>query len=94
MEQLTLRPGGVDDLPLLHRSNAPAMTSHLNGPETEAQLDERHARYLRLNATGEAHVCRRAGFALVGSSTEAFRGAPLMVNEWAYDLRAHPRGNA
>lgn len=56
MDELTLRPWGSGDLPLLHRANAPAMTSHLNGSETDAQVEERHARYLRLNASGEAHM--------------------------------------
>lgn len=139
------------------------MTAHLNGPETEEQIDDRHARYLRYAETGEARmfsilrgenavgsigywkvrwsdqdawetgwfvlpeaqgqgiaaraltlliddvrghadgrnelvalpgvdnpasnsVCRRAGFRLVGSTTETFRGTPLAVNEWALDL--------
>jgi len=31
-------------------------------------------------------VCRRNGFALVGTLTETFRGAELTVNEWALDL--------
>ncbi|MFF7293003.1 GNAT family N-acetyltransferase [Microbacterium sp. NPDC008134] len=163
MEDLTLRPWESGDLPLLHRANEPAMTSHLNGSESDVQVEERHARYLRLNASGEANmsvileggipvgsigywpvhwhdadvwetgwfvlpeaqgrgiaaravaliveqvraapgdrrmlvafpgvenpasnaVCRRAGFAHVGSVVEEFRGAPLAINEWAHDL--------
>ncbi|MFK0403495.1 GNAT family N-acetyltransferase [Microbacterium sp. NPDC090225] len=173
MDELTLRPWGAGDLPLLQRANAPAMTAHLNGSESDAQVEERHARYLPLNASGEAHmsvildrgspvgsigfwpvrwrdtdaweagwfvlpeaqgrgiaaraveliiaqaqastdpgerrmlvafpgvdnaasnaVCRRAGFAHVGSVVEEFRGAALAVNEWALDLRETHPGNA
>lgn len=163
MDTLSLRPWGPGDLPLLHRANAPAMTAHLNGSETEEQLVARHERYLRLNASGEARmfvvlaaehpvgsigywrvrwrghdaleagwfvlpeaqghrvaaralalllddarghagerrmlvafpgvdnpasnaVCRRAGFELVGTTTETFREAELTVNEWVFDL--------
>ncbi|MDQ2697533.1 MAG: GNAT family N-acetyltransferase, partial [Actinomycetota bacterium] len=55
---VTLAPWGSGDLPLLERANTPAMTAHLGGPETPAQLEERHARYLRLTATGEAVMFR------------------------------------
>src|SRR5690606_18085870 len=42
MEHLTLHPWSVDDLPLLQRANTPAMTTHLNGPETDEQVQQRH----------------------------------------------------
>ncbi|MBT2485621.1 MULTISPECIES: GNAT family N-acetyltransferase [unclassified Microbacterium] len=164
MESLALRLWQDDDLSLLHRANTPEMTAHLNGPETEEQIAERHARYLRLVSAGDAKmfaivadgrsvgsigswkvrwrdrdaletgwfvlpeaqgrgvaaqalgllideellhadgpdtmvafpevdngasnaVCRRAGFRLEGSFTEAFRGRPLVMNEWVRDLR-------
>lgn len=164
MDPLRLRLWSENDLDLLHAANAPAMTAHLNGPETDDEIVERHARYLRLVASGEARmfvieddagealgsighwhvvwrekpvletgwfvlpeaqgrgvasaalallvedarahrgekryltafpgienpasngVCRRNGFALVGTITESFRGAALTVNEWALDL--------
>lgn len=56
MEPLTLRPWSVDDLPLLQRGNTPAMTTHLNGPETDEQVQQRHERYLRLWESGEARI--------------------------------------
>lgn len=56
MESVTLRPWSADDLPLLQRGNTPAMTAFLNGPETDDQVRERHARYLRLCASGEARI--------------------------------------
>ncbi|MEE4543787.1 GNAT family N-acetyltransferase [Streptomyces sp. V4-01] len=61
-----LRTWSPDDLRLLRRTNAPEMTEHLGGPETEEKLAERHERYQRidgdagrmfaivLEATGEA----------------------------------------
>lgn len=163
MDNITLRLWQDDDLFLLHGANTPEMTAHQNGPETDDQIYDRHARYLRYIETGEARmfailidavavgsigywkvrwndqdaweagwfvlpeaqghgiaaraltlmradllhhdksrhtlvafpavdnppsnaVCRRAGFALIGSTTVTFRGAPLAVNEWASDL--------
>lgn len=56
METLALRPWNDDDLPLLHRANTPEMTSHLNGPETDEQVADRHARYLRYAQTDEARM--------------------------------------
>lgn len=56
MATLELRPWHVDDLPLLVRANTPEMTSHLNGPETDEQVADRHARYLRYAETGEARM--------------------------------------
>lgn len=45
---LTLRLWAHDDLPLLHAANTPAMTAHLNGPESDDEILARHERYLRL----------------------------------------------
>lgn len=56
MDSLALRPWHDDDLLLLHRANTPEMTSHLNGPETEEQVVDRHARYLRYAQSGEARM--------------------------------------
>jgi RimJ/RimL family protein N-acetyltransferase len=35
---------------------------------------------------GSNALCRRGGFALVGSITETFRGAELTMNDWVLDL--------
>jgi RimJ/RimL family protein N-acetyltransferase len=56
--QVTLRPWAAEDLPLLERSNTPEMTSYLGGPESPKEVRERHERYLRLNAAGDAHMFR------------------------------------
>lgn len=167
METLALRLWQNDDLPLLHRANSPEMTAHLNGPETVAQVEDRHTRYLGYLESGEARmfvillggvavgsigywkvrwreqdawetgwfvlpeaqghgvaaralalliddarrrtdeggrhvlvafpgvenpgsnaVCRRAGFAHVGTLSGVFREQTLEMNEWALDLGA------
>ncbi|MDH5134520.1 MULTISPECIES: GNAT family N-acetyltransferase [unclassified Microbacterium] len=54
MDTLSLRPWSADDLPLLRAANTPEMTVHLNGPESTAEVQARHERYLRLVADGEA----------------------------------------
>ncbi|CAH0125716.1 hypothetical protein SRABI76_00144 [Microbacterium oxydans] len=56
MSSFALRLWHDDDLPLLYRANTPEMTAHLNGPETEELLLDRHERYLRLVATREARM--------------------------------------
>lgn len=56
--RITLTRWGPDDLPVLERANTPEMTRHLGGPETDEQVRERHARYLRLNETKEASMFR------------------------------------
>ncbi len=45
MDDLTLTPYSDEDLPLLRRINAPEMMTHLGGPEDEATLLKRHAKY-------------------------------------------------
>lgn len=164
MDTLTIRPWTAGDLELLRAANTPEMTAHLNGVESEQQLFDRNARYLRLWEAGEARmfviedehrrslgsigfwnvewrgepaletgwfvlleaqgrgvaslglglliddarqhragrrfltafpsvenagsngVCRRAGFEMVGTVTDEFRGAALTMNEWVFDL--------
>ncbi|MDX3077921.1 GNAT family N-acetyltransferase [Streptomyces sp. MI02-7b] len=44
--EVRIEPWGQEDLALLRRTNAPAMMTHLGGPETEEQLLARHWRYL------------------------------------------------
>jgi RimJ/RimL family protein N-acetyltransferase len=56
MSSFVLRLWRDDDLPLLHRANTPEMTAHLNGPESEESLLDRHERYLRLIETGAARM--------------------------------------
>src|SRR5690242_6849802 len=55
---IRLEPWTEADLDLLHRFNAPEMTAHLGGPETDAQVRARHARYLEAARTGDFQVFR------------------------------------
>ncbi|WP_348786483.1 GNAT family N-acetyltransferase [Leifsonia sp. NPDC080035] len=55
---LRLERWSEDDLPLLEAANTPEMTRHLVGPETPAQVADRHARYLRGWETGESRMFR------------------------------------
>lgn len=50
--QVRLVPWSDDDLPLLVRQNAPEMTDHLGGPETEEQVLLRHQRYVGIARSG------------------------------------------
>ncbi|MEW1750384.1 GNAT family N-acetyltransferase [Streptomyces angustmyceticus] len=51
--RVRIEPWTPADLALLRRTNAPEMTHHLGGPETEEQLLARHARYLDLCGAGQ-----------------------------------------
>jgi RimJ/RimL family protein N-acetyltransferase len=53
-----LQPYAECDLPLLERANAPEMTAHLGGPESEEQIKRRHQRYLASPVTGKAQMFR------------------------------------
>lgn len=52
----TLQRWSEQDLPLLRIGNLPSMTKHLGGPESDADLEERHHRYLRLWDEGGARM--------------------------------------
>ncbi|WP_412537811.1 GNAT family N-acetyltransferase [Longispora sp. K20-0274] len=51
-----IEPWSAGDLDLLRRINAPEMTEHLGGPETDEQVIARHARYVA--AAGTARMFR------------------------------------
>ena len=48
---IRLRRWEEGDWPLLVRLNAPEMTDHLGGPESDEALRERHKRYLAAAAS-------------------------------------------
>lgn len=58
MGEIQLRRWSESDSGLLRRGNTPEMTTHIGGPESEAQIMDRHERYLRVWAenTGRAFV--------------------------------------
>jgi RimJ/RimL family protein N-acetyltransferase len=44
--RVVIEPWSEDDLALLRQLNAPEMTEHLGGPETDEQVVKRHRRYV------------------------------------------------
>lgn len=89
---------GPDDLAVLERSNTPAMTQHLGGPETAEQLRDRQARYLRLNASGEAQMYRidLDGVAVggIGFWRVDHDGEAAYETGWSVETAAQGRGIA
>ncbi|MGL4257648.1 MAG: GNAT family N-acetyltransferase, partial [Microbacterium sp.] len=96
--RVELRPWSEGDLAVLERANTPEMTAYLGGPESDEQVRERHARYLRLNATGEARMLRidvdgePAGG--IGYWTVEHDGTPAFETGWSVEPRFQGRGVA
>jgi len=73
-----LEPWSEDDLPLLRRLlGDPAMTEHLGGPESEAKLVERQARYVTAREPGREQM-----FKIVDESGEATGSVGYWEKEW------------
>ncbi|WP_219465080.1 GNAT family N-acetyltransferase [Nonomuraea rhizosphaerae] len=83
METPTVRlaPWSEDDLDLLRRINAPEMTEHLGGPETDEQVVARHERYLKLDDKG-----RGVMFTLVVASGLKAGSIGYWEREWQGEL--------
>lgn len=80
MAAVRLEPWGEGDLPLLRRTMGdPAMTEHLGGPETEEQLVDRQARYVRVAEEGTGRM-----FKIVDEETGEAVGS---VGYWERDWR-------
>jgi RimJ/RimL family protein N-acetyltransferase len=99
MDPLRLRLWSEDDLDLLHAANTPAMTDHLGGPETEDQITERHARYLRLVESGEARMfviedARGSALGSIGHWHVEWRKEPALESGWFVLPEAQGRGVA
>jgi RimJ/RimL family protein N-acetyltransferase len=56
--RVRIEPWSDGDLGLLRRANAPEMTKHLGGPETEEQLLVRHRRYVDVDGTENGRMFR------------------------------------
>lgn len=55
--KVSVRPWSNEDFPLLQwLLGDPAMTDHIGGPETEAQLRDRHARYCAIGKPGTGQM--------------------------------------
>lgn len=96
--RVTLRRWSDGDLAVLERANTPEMTAHLGGPESDDEVRDRHARYLRLNDTGEACMLRidvdgePAG--AIGYWQTEFDGQPVFETGWSVEPRFQGRGVA
>ncbi|PJJ70505.1 RimJ/RimL family protein N-acetyltransferase [Diaminobutyricimonas aerilata] len=77
MTHVTLRRWSDEDEPLLSRANTPEMTAHLGGPETDEQIADRHARYLRGWETGESRMFR------IDADGEPVGGTGLWSTYWS-----------
>lgn len=99
MENLRLRIWSENDLDLLHAANTPEMTAHLNGPETDEQIVERQARYLRLVASGEARMfvvedAEGRSLGSIGYWPVVWREEPAWETGWFVRPEAQGRGVA
>ncbi|WP_123041636.1 GNAT family N-acetyltransferase [Cohnella candidum] len=56
--QVKIETWSEADLDLLRQLNAPEMTEHLGGPETEEQILARHERYLKIEGRGTGRMFR------------------------------------
>lgn len=63
-----LEPWSEGDFALLIGNNSPEMTEHLGGPETHAQLIDRHRRYLTLDGRGQMFRIALLGVSERGAS--------------------------
>ncbi|MFD9488540.1 GNAT family N-acetyltransferase [Streptomyces sp. NPDC059991] len=77
---IDLTPWSIDDLPLLHHSNSPAMTAHTGGPEDEEKLLARQQRYVALNQREPAEG-RMFRVSLAGTD-EAVGSVGYWPREW------------
>jgi RimJ/RimL family protein N-acetyltransferase len=75
---IRLEPWADADFPLLVKLNAPEMTEHLGGPETDEQLRRRHERYVRLADSTEAFIYR----IVLESTGEVVGGVYFWEREW------------
>ena len=98
MAQVSLARWSDDDLALLRAGNAPGMTAHLGGPETEAQVLDRHQRYQRYWETGEARMFRIVAdgdpVGAVGWWSTTWRGTDVHETGWFVVPGAQGHGHA
>jgi RimJ/RimL family protein N-acetyltransferase len=83
-----IEPWSDADLDLLRRLNAPEMTKHLGGPETEEQILKRHRRYLDPGAEGSSQMFRvvtlpdRQAAGSIGYWERVWRGETVYETGW------------
>ncbi|MFL6053009.1 MAG: GNAT family N-acetyltransferase [Actinoallomurus sp.] len=86
---VAIEPWGEGDLDLLRRINAPEMMEHLGGPETEAQVLDRHRRYLDPGAPRSGTMFRvvtlpeREAVGSIGYWERHWRGETVYETGWS-----------
>lgn len=85
---VAIEPWGEGDLDLLRRINAPEMMEHLGGPETEAQVLDRHRRYLEAGKPGSGAMFRvitlphKEAVGSIGYWERSWRGETVYETGW------------
>ncbi|WP_027345380.1 GNAT family N-acetyltransferase [Hamadaea tsunoensis] len=78
--EIRLEHWSDDDSALLLRTNAPAMTEHLGGPESPAKLADRHAKYLAMTDPAEGLF-----FRIVGTGPDGAEVSVGSIGYWSRD---------
>ncbi|GAA0687714.1 GNAT family N-acetyltransferase [Kitasatospora atroaurantiaca] len=98
--QVRIEPWADHALDLLRRLNAPEMTEHLGGPETEEQILARHQRYLAIAGSGTGRMFRvvllpeREEVGSVGYWERVWRGETVYETGWGVLPQFQGRGIA
>jgi RimJ/RimL family protein N-acetyltransferase len=87
--RLRLDPWSAGDFPLLRLLNAPEMTEHLGGPESEEKLHDRQEKYVVGGAAGSGGMFtvvllnERQAIGSIGYWEREWRGANVYETGWA-----------
>lgn len=98
--RITLRRWAENDVDILRQCNTPEMMKYLGGPESDEQVATRHARYLRLNQAGTAHmfalstVAERHKVGAIGYWEGTFEERPVHECGWSIVSGAQGKGLA
>lgn len=98
--RVRLEPWSLRDFTLLQRLNAPEMTRHLGGPETEEQLLRRHRAYAQATPLPSGRMFRvvmlprREAVGNIGYWVREWQDAPVYEIGWNILLPYQGRGLA
>ncbi|MGW0551926.1 GNAT family N-acetyltransferase [Streptomyces altiplanensis] len=95
-----LEPWSEGDLGLLRRANAPEMTEHVGGPETEEQVLARHRRYVNRDGTHNGRMFRvvllpdGGAVGTIGFWSQTWHGGAVYETGWSVLPEFQGRGVA
>jgi RimJ/RimL family protein N-acetyltransferase len=99
--EVELRPWSRDDLPLLERlMGDPAMTEHLGGPESPAEIRKRHEWYCQSSASGKDPMFvivvgpKRQAAGSIGYWEKQWKGGTVWETGWSVLPEFQGRGLA